>query len=213
MRKQTGSGRGKTFTDSLKAYESSHRFGEAGDFLRMVAGLRNVIIHEKVKPHLQLAIPTETVVTRLELLAEEITNPPRVFPVFQTKVERIQMKDSLREVLALVEKRDYSQFPVYREDRFQGLLTENGITRWLASQVTNTLSLVDFEEATIQQIIKQDDNRRNYRFVDRDCTISRAEQIFRDHELLEAIFITQNSKKSESLLGIITRWDILHRKT
>jgi len=209
LKKQTGTDPKKSFTAGLVAFEATHRLGESGDFLRTVNDLRNVIVHGKLKPYLQLAIPTEPIVSRLESIAEEFVNPACVLPAFQGKVELVQMNDSLKDVLVLIDQRDYSQFPVFNEDRFQGLLTENGITRWLAGQVSNALSLVDFEDAKIRQVLKQEGNRRNYHFVDRKCTIRRAEQTFREQDLLEAIFITHTGKKTESILGIMTRWDIL----
>jgi hypothetical protein len=34
--------------------------------------------------------------------------------------------------------------------------------------------------------------------------------LFSSNEILEAVFITANGKESEGLLGIATRWDMLH---
>jgi predicted transcriptional regulator len=61
----------------------------------------------------------------------------------------------------LIKKHDYSQFPIYDEDEFVGLLTENGITRWLAKHVTQVLSLVDFEEIPVSALLQEEEMREN----------------------------------------------------
>jgi len=61
-----------------------------------------------------------------------LSAPELVIPRFQRDVTRISHRDTLVHVLNLVRKNDFSQFPVYREGRFVGLITENGITRWMA---------------------------------------------------------------------------------
>ena len=36
--------------------------------------------------------------------------------------------------------------------------------------------------------------------------------LFAETELLEAALITQNGKRSEKLMGIVTRWDVVQLK-
>src|SRR5690349_12295660 len=85
LRKQLSSDSAQSFVSVVKEYERTHRFGADGDYMRMAADLRNVLIHQKTKPYLQLAIPTRPVVERLEAIAGRLTNPPKLLPRFQKR--------------------------------------------------------------------------------------------------------------------------------
>ena len=124
-------------------------------------------------------------------------------------VESVRSEDSLAQVLRRIAERDYSQFPVYSGTTFPGLLTENGITRWLARHVVSKLSLIELEDITVKQVFPEEEHRPNWRFVPRDEPVITVREFFSAQSLLEAVLITQTGTQKEKLLGIITRWDIL----
>jgi len=92
------------------------------------------------------------------------------------------------------------------------LLTENGITRWLAHHVSAGLSLVDLEEDFVQEVLRKEEVRENYVFVPRNETVDKIKDLFASYDLLEAVLITEKGNKIEKLMGIATRWDILKIK-
>lgn len=181
------------------------------EYLKRVGDLRNVLIHETIKPYQYLAVPTLTAVQRLEAILARLTNPVRVIPTFQKKVEAVSVDDSLADVLKRISKLDYSQFPFYDKQIFKGLLTENGITRWLAHHVSNEFSLVDLADVPVRKALKEEERRPNCLFISRDKPVDEITALFAEHELLEAALITENGNRREGLLGIITRWDIIQR--
>jgi predicted transcriptional regulator len=182
---------------------------EDGEALRTLASLRNVLVHEKVSSH-HAVIPTPPFVEEIEQLRSRIRNPLLVIPTFRRKVEVVSVSDSLSSVLRLVDTRDYSQFPAYDGHRFKGLLTEHGITRWLAHHVSNHLTIVELEEINVRAALREEENARlNVRFHSRDSTVNEVKRLFASHELLEAVLITETGSPKEELLGLATRWDIL----
>jgi predicted transcriptional regulator len=212
LRKSLDSNRQAPFSYLVSEYSGRHSGWQDADLLRMTAEVRNAIVHGKTEPYRYVAIPTPAVVLKLKASKERLINPSRVFPTFQRKVETILLQDSLSQVLRIIAQRDYSQFPVYDADRFRGLLTENGITRWLAHHITVQLSLVDLDDVPVKQVLRNEEKRKTYHFVGRDTHVDDVRGLFSSHEILEAVFITANGKESEGLLGIATRWDMLHLK-
>lgn len=208
MRKATGRNRDDGFVTVLRDFEKKGSLGSDGDFLRSVADLRNVIIHNKTLPHIEMAVPTEPVVQRLERLNEKIQCPPKIYPMFRTNVVCIAPEDSLVHVMRLVVDMKFSQFPVMEGTRFAGLLTENGITRWLARKIVDTLSLVDFEDAKVRDLVSLEEHRANSLFVSKNMTLTEAREKFRENRFLEAILITHSGQNGEKLLGLMTRWDM-----
>jgi len=212
LRKSLDSNRQASFSYLVSEYSRRHSGWRDADLLRMTADVRNAIVHGKTEPYRYVAVPTPAVVLKLRTCKERLINPSRVFPTFQHKVETILLQDSLSHVLKIIAQRDYSQFPVYEAEQFQGLLTENGITRWLAHHVTNHFSLVELDEVPVKQVLRNEEKRKTYHFVSRDTHVDDLRGLFSSHEMLEAVFITAHGKESEGLLGIATRWDMLHLK-
>jgi predicted transcriptional regulator len=196
----------------LSEYARSHSYWkDTADYLRMIGDLRNCIIHGKTKPYDYLAIPTHMMVERLATILERLKNPERVIPKFKRKVRMVLISDSIVEVLKAIPETDFSQFPVYAGKSFEGLLTENGITRWLARHVSNGLSLVELAKITVGDTLKNEEKRKNWSFIPRNMTFDELKEAFATNSLLEATLITENGDSSETLLGIATRWDILQK--
>ena len=119
------------FADVLR---DARFFVGSADFelLATAAKIRNVLAHGATVPY---AVPTAEFVGRLQKICERVLRPECVVPKFEKKVETVTPDDTLASVLERIVKLNFSQFPVYSEEGFRGLLTENGITRWFARQV------------------------------------------------------------------------------
>ncbi len=149
-----------------------------------------------------MEVPTEPVVQRLERLNEMIQRPPKIYPMFRTNVVCIAPEDSLVHVMRLVVDMKFSQFPVMEGARFAGLLTENGITRWLAQKIVNSLSLVEFEDAKVSDLIHEEELRSNSLFVSKSTTLAEVHEKFRNNKFLEVVLITHSGRDTEKLLGL-----------
>jgi predicted transcriptional regulator len=198
-----------SFTSMVHEYVRKHTGWRDGDLLRMVAEVRNAIVHGKTEPYRYVAMPTPALAQALGACRNRLIRPERAIPKFQRPVETVSVADSLAQVLKLVHQRDYSQFPVYDGDRYRGLLTENGITRWLAGHVTGDISLIDLDEVLVKTALRAEEKSKTWRFVARDDRVDDIVGLFSRNPLLEAVLISASGKESEKLLGIATRWDIL----
>ena len=208
FRRQLGLGREIPFSKVVNQFSAKHWKWVDVEFLRTVNDLRNLLVHEPKRPYDYIAVPTSELLTKLGTVCDQILHPERVMPKFARKVVTVGPADSLADVLRRISTYDFSQFPIYGES-FDGLLTENGITRWLAHHVTTELSMVELEEVFVRDIIPEEEKRANWKFVSRKETVDAVRDLFADKELLEAVLITQSGNRRESLLGIVTRWDII----
>lgn len=208
MRKLCKLSRNDTFSAALTSYESRFRMGTDCDFLRSAAELRNVLIHRRTLPILQMATPTTEVVERLESIRERMQNPPKVSRYLKT-VATVSPDDSLADVMRIVFDSHFSQFPVMNGGDVTGLLTENGITRWLARKVVCEDSLVESADAKVSELVMSEEKRKNFIFVPKKMAIAEVREKFRREGMLEAALITENGKCGEKLLGMINRWDLI----
>ena len=181
----------------------------AGRRLRAYAKLRNVLVHTRQEPEQFVCVPLPFVVERIEQIRDELLEKERVIPKFQRVVTTVKTNDKLSYVLEIIAEEDFSQFPIYDgDDEFRGLLTENGITRWLARHTVREMTLVDFEDTLVETVLSEEEDRPTCGFVSRQATIEEVTIRFGRNPFLEAVLITQNGQASETPIGIVTRWDI-----
>ena len=192
-----------------KASKSSSVVGHFSTDLKEFADLRNAIVHESTNGHV-IAEPNDDSVRHIEHIASILLDPPTVIPLFQKVVSTLRLNDSAAEAVKLVFQQSFSQIPIFDNKEFMALLTVNTIVRWLGSGAeADTLSL---SEITIGSILQFSEDRNNYCFLGTDATIfdvlSKFHLYEKDGKRLDAIMITQNGKPTETLLGIITVWDL-----
>lgn len=210
LRKKLKRDNGAAFMGMVKEYAGLYRGWRYRDFLISVAELRNMIVHTKVNPYEYVAIPADYILQQLEECLSSLENPKRVIPTFKRVVDVFRVQDTLSSVFHHIHRMEYSQFPIYDGDKFMGLLTENGITRWLAEHVVKELSLVELDEVIVAEVIRKEEHRKNYLFVSSMTHVDDAAHKFRENEFLEAVLITVSGKATEPLQGIMTKWDIFN---
>jgi predicted transcriptional regulator len=183
--------------------------------LKEFSDLRNAIVHERTEANFIIAEPHDTAVQKMEFIEKEISKPKKAIPLFQSEVTTFQANDTLEDLLKSIDENRFSQFPVYNDNEFVGLITEGGITRWL-SHVRHK-DVISFSEVMLQDIIAYEEVGNNYRFVSRETNIYEIKEIFlqqfeEKQTKLNALLITQHGKPNEALLGIITAWDIINSR-
>ena len=209
LKRRVGAEQSVSFARAVDYYAQRNSTWRFGSILKQYADLRNFIVHNQVAPFERLAIPTLQVVEDIESIRAGFSD--KVIPKFQREVAVLTPDSSLAAVLGLVTKYGYSQFPVQQADgQFQGLLTETGITRWLARHTAAVkMSLVEFDDVSVAAVIGEEETKSNYSFVSRHHVVNEAFSLFAKSPLLEAVLITERGRPTEKLMGIITRWDVL----
>lgn len=208
IRQEASVERRQPFASAVDAFVAKRRWADARR-MRAINEVRNFLTHASVHESKYDVVPTPALVDEIEQIAERLEHPRRAIPTFGRRVAVVQAGDSLAGVLRAIAANDFSQFPVYRGDRFAGLLTENGITRWLARHVRDAMSLVDLQDVQVSLLMKQEESTKDVAFMARDVSVPDVVARFAAEPLLEAVLFSHAGRKAEALLGIATRWDIL----
>lgn len=181
------------------------------DDLRSYADLRNAIVHNRTSMEYVIAEPHIGVVEKIEHIDEVLTRPKLVGQLFRKRVYVFQTSNSLKHILKAIRKQKYTQFPVYDKQTFKGLVTTVGVTNWLATSMAG--ARLPQHTPTLEDILKYENNNRNYKFISRFMTIYEAEEIFKQGvergRRFEALLITEHGKPHQKLLGIVTPIDIM----
>lgn len=179
------------------------------DDLRQFAELRNAMVHEYAGEKL-IAEPNDWTVERIEMIAQELVQPPRVLPAFAKQVITVPPEASVSTALRVMHEHGFSQVPVSQDTRCRGLLTGNTIARWLAARISE--DIFSLEETTVADVLHfaGQEKTSNFRFAARDTTLFDVLDLFATNRAkrLEAVLITHSGDPGESLLGIITTADL-----
>lgn len=178
--------------------------------LRQFAKLRNALVHEKLKVRTYIATPSKEAVTLIEKIASLLNRPPAVTNIASKSVTTIDLTTPIEKVIQLMHESSYNQLPVYENGVFVFLLTEDGLTSWLASSIRNgTIDLNGHTASEIQDYEKE----HNVAFIGRNINIFELEDMyegaFQSHRKLEAVIVTETGSPLEKPLGIITTWDLI----
>lgn len=176
--------------------------------LRRYGDLRNILVHERGRNDRVIAVPTKETLEHFRRIVSEIVSPPTL-ERFVRQIRPFTPDDPLREVLAYMGKHDYSQVVVRVGDNI-GLLTVEGVARWLARRVGEGIVAMD---ATVRDILTLEDPN-TFVILSRKHTLYDAVEVFSSslrhgRPRVYAVVITASGRAREHPLGIVTPWDLL----
>lgn len=195
------------FKELVKQYKEKNVWWRDDEFIRLIASIRNILVHTKRETG-YIMMPTEELVEELRRAEKRLTTPEKVIPRFRREVLAVAVEDNLSSVLEKVERYSFSQFPVMKGTRYAGLITENSITRWLAKNRQVYGTSINLDEVRVSDVIRYEEVRQSWMFAGKNSSVDQVLWLFSTHEPLEAVLIEEKAEKHRRLLGIVTRWDV-----
>ena len=121
--------------------------------------------------------------------------------------------DNLLSTMQEMRKNGYTHVPILQGDSVIGVFSENSIFQSLADNGI-TLIETDTNITAFQGYLPlKAHESEQFSFMGWNALLSEAEDRFEEHfrknERLGMIFLTQNGKQTEKLMGILTAWDLL----
>ncbi|HRV75982.1 MAG: CBS domain-containing protein [Candidatus Nomurabacteria bacterium] len=183
--------------------------------LRSFSKLRNMLVHDSNGANqMPLIEPTEFAVKRYQELADLIMKPKRALniAVRASHVFTVKLSDHATKVMAEMNRKTFTHAPVIQDGKMIGVFSENTVFAYL---VKEKQSLID-EQTTIGDfkdfIGFNDHPSEKFVFVSSNSTAMEIREMFseavKNGVRIGMIFVTANGKPKESLLGVITAWDL-----
>lgn len=177
--------------------------------LAHIKQVRNVLVHN----HEFYAVPNEKSMETIRNIKKMLMSPPTVIALFADEVMTARHDDPIMKTIIKMDERGYTQVPVLNDEKeVIDMLTTNTITRWLGSLQLDGEVYKIKKTMTVNEALDYGEEKLIYEFVAADLNIASVIEIFnrvqKSDKKLEGILITENGKKNEDLLGIITKWDI-----
>jgi CBS domain-containing protein len=179
--------------------------------LHQFAKLRNAIVHERVNADYYIAEPHIEVVERIEEICKEFEKPQTALSIATSPVFYYYEDAYLKDVLKVINKFDFTRFPVYdKDDKYVALLTSTEIIQWMAKHFSD--NVVTIEDVRVKELLKKG---KNYfvTFVTEQASLYEIEELFERYHTrgkkLQAVIITETGDRHGKPIGVITPWDLL----
>lgn len=203
--------RSDNFSDLLNKAKDKHTtIRYHYEELKQFARLRNAIVHEKTKQDYYIAAPHWEIVHEIEQIRVLLQEPPSALMIASRPVLSYETTTPVKTIMQAVAKKGYSQFPIYDDRQFCGLLTSGGLVRWLSRRVADCTIPIEF--MTVSHILPME-KKGNVDFLAEGKSIFDVEAVFESRferrAKIEALIITSGGTPHESPLGIITPWDLI----
>ncbi len=175
--------------------------------------LRNAIVHSGNKDYI-IAEPHDEIVTKIEKLAELISEPPLAIDrVGNKEVITISHDMKLNKAMELISRTGYANLPVYDGDKLLGILNARKIINLLGGAIADGINLQDYVTNTdIGQILESMGDDYYFIVADEGLTVDEAMNSFENNRKLLIILITKDGKDSGKPLAIISSADIIDMK-
>lgn len=174
--------------------------------LQEFAELRNAIVHGEFRDGRAIADPRPDTIAEIERIRDAIIAPVSVLQVLGAKnVEYLSPETSIMQALKVIRDTTISQFPLYHDGRFIGLLTTNTIARWVANDLDDNNHL---DAVTVADAFKYAEHEERVEFFPRTVTAAQAVATLMQPGSAQFAIITENGRPHESPLRAIGRSDL-----
>ncbi len=182
--------------------------------LRYCRDVRNLITHEKLA-HDFPVLPSDQMIEFLESLVERLIRIPRCkdYAIKPSKIFACTIDDLVLPAMTTMKEQNYTHVPIMENGVVKGVFSENTLFAYLLdNEIINVDKETRFSELATYLPVDRHVTEKFY-FMHFDARVYEAKTLFEDAlsrmQRIGMIFLTQNGKPNEKLLGILTPWDIL----
>ena len=181
------------------------------DYCREV---RNLLQHKPKLDGFYAVEPSEQMVQLLRDTIEIVENPPkaRTIAIPREKVYFRTEDDFVCPAMREMLNKSYTDVPIMNNGVVTGVFSENTLLSYLVDEelpmIEDTTTFADLRK----YVPLENHQSEAFAFVSVNATVADVQALFEenrsDQKRLGMVFLTENGKPQEKLLGIITAWDL-----
>ena len=216
MRSQLGLDRHVDHSTLLREMSQKNRvFLDYLQDLRMFADIRNILVHNPYKKDADpLLYPHSYITKKYAEIIELVLHPPKALSIAipVSVIFTATLDTSIQELMNTMIRKNYTHVPIIKDDTMIGIFSENTFLSYLVAN-QESIILKDATVADFKEFIKIEKHVNEYfEFVSRSTLLSDVDKIFRqgmkNKKRIAVVYITENGKSTEKILGMITPWDL-----
>lgn len=209
-----------------------HVVKNSNDFIRRkltefykINELRNLIVHDYEDDYyiVKIAQPTEYSLELISETLDKLNNPLTVGDFLKAhkkeKVKSVNLDTNIYDLFQLIKDTSFTQFPVFDNKSFNGLVSDNGITLKLSQFALEEkeFETLDLSALFVSDLISLDEQRYHYKIISSDeflYNILSEFEITSDTQSSPVLLVQStnndaNELTPDTLIGILTSFDYL----
>ena len=183
--------------------------------INLIRKIRNLLSHGECKIEGKVAIEiNENIIEKLKEIISLLENPPLVTSRYISEMFVVDLEEKLEKLIKIMNEKKISHVPVLDKDKkLVGVFSENTIFSKLSDDEIIEIGK-EYQVKDYVKYIKLENHSSEYfDFIKRNEELTSAQNLFnksiKKDKKLVMLFVTENGKKTEKILGILTPWDLL----
>lgn len=184
--------------------------------INLIRKIRNLLSHGECKVEGKTAIEiNKNIIEKLKEIISLLENPPLVTSRYITEMFVVDLEEKLENLIKTMNEKKISHVPVLDKDKkLVGVFSENTIFSKLSEDEIIEIGK-EYKVKDYEKYIKLENHSSEYfDFIKRNEELASVQNLFnksiKKDKKLVMLFVTENGKKTEKILGIITPWDLLN---
>lgn len=186
------------------------------EILDIARRLRNLLAHETKTNLPVVATPSQQIIDILKKVTHDYQHPKSLADFLaegqREKIFSFKVTDSLMDVLKVIHQKHFSQFPVFDNKGYVGIISNSGIANWLAAlSQKGTFSSEDLHRIKIAEVIPFEENGDAVISLFKETTLHQTLHHFTGTKVRVAIVCHRknlNIQSAADIAGIITKSDL-----
>lgn len=175
--------------------------------------IRNLLTHNPNIGGMPVVKPSEPIIEKLKDIIEFVKKPPLAmdYAVKGSGIMTASLTQKVLRLMSVMDKNGYSHTPVMKNGVFHGVFSAGTIFQYIlygGSEITEKTTVEDLSEH-----LPINAHKEKYAFVPRNTDFFEVREKFEKpiakNQRISVVFITENGKENERLLGMIVPSDVL----
>ncbi|MDO4206288.1 MAG: CBS domain-containing protein [Lachnospiraceae bacterium] len=198
---------------AIAKLQRRQEFSNIHQELDYIRDVRNLLTHRPRIGEFYAVEPTDAMLSLLEKLIDRLEHPLSAIRIAVPLEEVLSasLDSPVLDSLEKMYKRAFSHMPILEDGKVAGVFSGSSLMNCVLYK--HIMFSGDLKFRDIKDTFTFDQHpSETFRFVSRDTLVSDISDMFdetlQQEERIGMIFVTENGKSDEELLGIITAWDV-----
>jgi len=203
---------------TIQSLLSKREFSRYRNVIEYCRDIRNLLSHNPkieneyaVEPSAAIVEALRRVLKRVQLHETNLMCSTRIEDALTAS-----MDDFVLPVMEEMHRRGFSHVPILKKGRVEGVFSEATIFSCVLDDAVDSISEKTRFNDLFSYLPISSRKKPRFGFVARNAPVLESERLLRDlfdaGKRIDMLFVTENGKETESVLGLLTPWDILGRE-
>ena len=187
------------------------------DDLLIIKQVRNINTHQRNDKYGYVVCPNPDMNIKLKSIIDEINNPPTIYNSNMCIKKQYMycktINDTVESTIKDMVDKTYTHVPILENGIIKGVFSESSLLD-IVNKESGIIIDKNTKFADILEYLKlENHSTEEFIFISRNKNIYDVEDIFKDYftrkKRVGCVYITESGKTDESILGMLTAWDVL----